>query len=105
MQRDKQPHYNLCIRNMTSDEGIKLAVLEQKVTDLNAKVTDIQVDVKAIIVTLSKQPSLEAKILSLETQLMELRRGSGFMRKIELVLTSILTATLTFLIISYLTDL
>ena len=89
---------------MTNDEGIKLAVLEQKVTDLTTKVTDIQTDVKAIIVTLSKQPSLENKIFTLEKELIELRSRAGIMRWVELVVTAVSTSVVTFLVIQYLTN-
>lgn len=86
-----------------------MAVLETKVNNLDQKITDISVDIKAIMVTLGKQPSLEAKIIDLEKKIVELQRSSNFWKWFAPTLTgivcSLITAFVTFLLISYLQNL
>lgn len=87
---------------------VRMAVLDNTVTNLDKKVTDIQADVKAIILTLSKTPSLEAKILSLEAEILDLKKSSNYWRwaspALSALVSAILGSVLTFLIISYITN-
>ena len=89
-----------------STDNERMAVLETTVKMLDEKITDIQSDVKAIILTLSKQPGFEAKIAALEEKIVKLERSTGFWKWFGPTLTgivsSILAATITFLVINYL---
>ena len=86
---------------MTNSEGERMAILETKVNNLDQKITDVAVDVKAIMVTLSKQPSLEAKIIGLETEIHEIKASSNLWKWLAPTLTAVLTAGVTFLLIQY----
>lgn len=90
---------------MEKSNNERLAVLETTVKNLDDKVTEIQLDVKAIINTLSMQPSLETKIINLENKIAEVTRSTGLWKwlapTLTGILTSILSAIVTFLVISY----
>lgn len=91
---------------MQKTENERMAILETTVNNLDKKVTEISTDVKAIIITLSKQPGLEAEILNLKNEIEDLKRGSNLWKWLGPTLTGIFTAVLssimTFLIVNYL---
>lgn len=84
-------------------DGERLAVLEQKVTDLSGKVSEIQIDVKTIITQLAKQASLEMEIAGLKIEVSELKKRDGFGRWISLTVSAVASAVMTFLVIYFLT--
>lgn len=79
-----------------------MAVLETTVTNLDKKISDIQSDVKAIIITLSKQPTLESEIISLKNEIEALKKQNGVWKWLAPTLTAVATATVTFLVIFFL---
>lgn len=84
-------------------DGERLAVLEQKVTDLGGRMSELQIDVKTIINQLAKQPSLEMEIAGLKLQIAQLEKTAGFWKWFSPTLSAIASAVITFLFISFLT--
>ncbi|MDQ5931257.1 MAG: hypothetical protein QG674_423 [Patescibacteria group bacterium] len=85
-------------------ENERMAILETTVKNLDDKVTDIQTDIKSILQTLNKQPSLEAKIISLEQKIDKYEKQGNLWKFLSPTFAAIAGSILTFLIINYLAN-
>lgn len=94
----------------------KIAVLEANMVNIAKDISDIKADIKNIIMQLNRQPSLEAEILSLKKEIQEdrisfkeelsvIKKSSNLWKWLAPILTAILTASVTFLVIQYLQNL
>lgn len=86
---------------MTQQNEVEIAVIKADMTNMAKDISDIKTDVKTIMVQLNKQPSLEAKIISLEKEIHEIRQSSNLWKWLAPTLTAVLTASVTFLLMQY----
>ena len=94
------------------NNGERIIALETNMTNIAKDISDIKADIKGIVMQLnqqiSKQPTLEAEIIALKTELFNIReeivsvkKTSNLWKWLAPTLTAILTATVTFLLIQY----
>lgn len=86
---------------MTQTNEIKIATLEANMVNIAKDISDIKADIKAIVTQLNKQPSLEAEIIALKQEIMEIKASSNLWKWLAPTLTAVLTAAVTFLVIQY----
>lgn len=83
------------------DAETKIAVLEANMVNIGKDIADIKTDIKAIVVQMNKQPSLEAEIIALKTEIQDIKKSSNLWKWLAPTLTSIVTAIVVFLLINY----
>lgn len=86
---------------MTQTTETKIAVLETGMANIAKDISEIKVAITAINTQLNRQPSLEAEILALKTEIQEVKKSSNLWKWLAPTLTAILTASVTFLLIQY----
>ena len=57
---------------MPQTDDVRISVLEVNMTNIAKDISDIKTDIKAIVVQINKQPSLEAEILALKSEILEI---------------------------------
>lgn len=87
---------------MPQTDDVRISVLEVNMTNIAKDIADIKTDIKAIVVQINKQPSLEAEIILLKTEIMEIKKSSNLWKWLAPTLTAIFTAGVTFLLLQYL---
>jgi hypothetical protein len=86
----------------TTNADTKIAVLEANMTNIAKDIADIKADIKAIVLQMNRQPSLEAEVLALKEEILEIKKTSSLWRWLAPTLTALFTAAVTFLLINYL---
>ena len=92
------------------NDGERIIALETNMTNIAKDISDIKADIKGIVMQLnqqiSKQPTLEAEIIALKNEILEIKKSNSTTKTwIKHSLSGVLGAVLTFLIIQYLQNL
>ena len=88
---------------MANDE-IKIAVLETNMTNIAKDIVEIKAEIKAIGVMMQRTTSLEAEILSLKSQILDIKKSSNLWKWLAPTLTGLACTLLTGLIMFLLTQ-
>lgn len=87
------------------NDGERIIALETNMTNIAKDISDIKADIKGIVMQLNqqanKQPTLEAEIISLKTEIVNIKKSSNLWKWLSPTLTAILTAIVTFLLIQF----
>ena len=84
-------------------ENADIRELQTQMIDVNKNIDEVKADVKSLLVKFDEQKSLQGEVDHLKTEVVELKRRRTFISIVVPICTSVLTALLTFLIISYFT--
>lgn len=82
-------------------ENADIRELQTQMIDVNKNIEEVKQDVKSLIVKFDEQKNLQTEVDHLKEEVVELKKRRTFISIVVPIMASVLTALLTFLVISF----
>lgn len=82
-------------------ENADIRELQTQMLDVNKNIDEVKADVKTLLTKFDEQKNLQTEVDYLKIEIHDLKKRRTFISIVVPIITSVLTALMTFLIISY----